>query len=128
MLHRREVDIARHLAARAPDLKPGEASIYGECAVRVPVTAMESESAGRVRRDGLKIGGEASGARRGEPRCLDIRLARSCTKVVGGCFIAARLTSLGILQRAHLISSQGRPPFTANAQSVSPSPPWRVRV
>jgi hypothetical protein len=27
-------------------------------------------SAGRVCRDGLKIGGEASGARRGEPRCL----------------------------------------------------------
>src|SRR6266404_5990525 len=48
------------------------------------------------------------------------RLARSCTKVVGGCFIAARLTSLGVLQRAHLISSQGWPTFTANAQSVSP--------
>ena len=31
----------------------------------------KSESAGRVCRDGLKIGGEASGARRGEPRCLD---------------------------------------------------------
>src|ERR1700693_4513830 len=41
------------------------------------------------------------------------RLARSCTKVVGGCFIAARSTSLGVLQRAHLISSQGKPPFTA---------------
>jgi 3-hydroxybutyrate dehydrogenase len=27
--------------------------------------------------------------------------------VVGGCFIAARSTSLGVLQRAHLISSQG---------------------
>jgi hypothetical protein len=33
--------------------------------------------------------------------------------VVGGCFIAARSTSLGVLQRAHLISSQGKPPFTA---------------
>lgn len=30
------------------------------------------------------------------------RLARSCTKVVGECFIAARSTSLGVLQRAHL--------------------------
>jgi hypothetical protein len=56
------------------------------------------------------------------------RLAISCTKVVGGCFIAARLTSLGALQRAHLISSQEWPPFTGNAQSVVPSPPWRVRV
>jgi hypothetical protein len=35
-------------------------------------------------------------------------LAISCTKVVGGCFIAATLTSLGVLQRAHL--SQGWPP------------------
>jgi hypothetical protein len=41
------------------------------------------------------------------------RLARRCTKVVGACFIAARLTSLGVLQRAHVISSQGKPPFTA---------------
>src|ERR1700758_1880412 len=41
------------------------------------------------------------------------RLARSCTKVVGGCFIAARSTSLGVLQRAHLMSSQGKTPFTA---------------
>src|SRR4051812_46728390 len=40
------------------------------------------------------------------------RLARSCTKVVGGCLIAARSTSLGVLQRAHWISSQGKPPFT----------------
>jgi hypothetical protein len=40
------------------------------------------------------------------------RLARSCTKVVGGCFIAARSTSLGVLQRAHPISSQWKPPFT----------------
>src|SRR5207244_303140 len=46
------------------------------------------------------------------------RLASSCTKLIGGCFIAARLTSLGGLQRAHLISSQGWPPFTANAQSM----------
>ena len=37
-----------------------------------PPPMRESESAGRVRRDGLKVGGEASGARRGEPRCLDI--------------------------------------------------------
>ena len=37
------------------------------------------------------------------------RLARSCTKVVGGCFIATRSTSLGVLQRAHLIASQGWP-------------------
>jgi len=41
------------------------------------------------------------------------RLARSCTKVVGGCFIAARSTSLGVLHRAHWISSQGKPPLTA---------------
>jgi hypothetical protein len=41
------------------------------------------------------------------------RLARSCTNVVGGCFIAARSTSLGVLQRAHRISSHGNPPFTA---------------
>src|ERR1700758_4753624 len=41
------------------------------------------------------------------------RLARSWTKVVGGCFIAARSTSLGVLQRAHWISSQGTPPLTA---------------
>jgi hypothetical protein len=27
MLHRREVDVARRLAARAPDLQPGEVSI-----------------------------------------------------------------------------------------------------
>src|SRR5205823_11433078 len=32
---------------------------------------------------------------------------------VGGCSIAARSTSLGVLQRAHLIYSQGKPPFTA---------------
>jgi hypothetical protein len=43
------------------------------------------------------------------------RLARSCTKVVGGCFIAARSTSLGVLQRAHLISSQEKPPLTARS-------------
>src|ERR1700761_5659909 len=41
------------------------------------------------------------------------RLARSWTKVVGGCFIAARSTSLGVLQREHWISSQGKPPLTA---------------
>src|ERR1700732_2025821 len=41
------------------------------------------------------------------------RLARSCTKVVGGCFIAARSTSLGVLHHVHWISSQGKPPFTA---------------
>ena len=41
------------------------------------------------------------------------RLARSCTKVVGGCFITARSTSLGVLHRAHWISSQGKPPLTA---------------
>ena len=35
------------------------------------VTAVESESADRVCRDGLKVGREASGARRGEPRCPD---------------------------------------------------------
>src|ERR1700692_744488 len=34
------------------------------------------------------------------------RLARSCTKVVGGCFMAARSTSLGVLQRGHWISTQ----------------------
>jgi hypothetical protein len=33
--------------------------------------------------------------------------------VVGGCFIAARSTSLGVLQRAHWISSQGKPPSPA---------------
>jgi hypothetical protein len=33
--------------------------------------------------------------------------------VVGGCFIAARSTSLGVLQREHWISSQAKPPFTA---------------
>src|SRR6202795_2544427 len=33
--------------------------------------------------------------------------------MTAGCFIAARSTSLGVLQRAHLISSQGKPPFTA---------------
>ena len=33
--------------------------------------------------------------------------------MVGGCFIPARSTSLGVLQRAHLISSQGNPPLTA---------------
>jgi hypothetical protein len=53
------------------------------------------------------------------------RLARSCTKVVGGCFMAARLASLGVLQPAPDLQP-GWPPFTANAQSVSPS--WRVRV
>src|SRR3984957_21306731 len=41
------------------------------------------------------------------------RLARSCTKVVGGCFMAARSTSLGVLHRAHWISSHGKPPLTA---------------
>jgi hypothetical protein len=34
----------------------------GECAIRFPVTVAESESPGRICRDGLKIGGEASGA------------------------------------------------------------------
>lgn len=29
MFHRREVDVARRLAARAPDLEPGEASVHG---------------------------------------------------------------------------------------------------
>jgi hypothetical protein len=33
--------------------------------------------------------------------------------VVGGCFIAARSTSLGVLHRAHWISSHGKPPLTA---------------
>jgi hypothetical protein len=33
--------------------------------------------------------------------------------VVGGYFIAARSTSLGVLHRAHWISSQGKPPLTA---------------
>jgi hypothetical protein len=33
--------------------------------------------------------------------------------VVGGCFIAARSASLGVLQREHRISSQGKPPLTA---------------
>src|SRR3984957_13067263 len=41
------------------------------------------------------------------------RLARSCTKVVGGCFMAARSTSLGVLQREHWISSHGKPPLMA---------------
>src|SRR6202162_405114 len=41
------------------------------------------------------------------------RLARSWTKVVGGCFIAARSTSLGVLQREHRISSQAKPPLMA---------------
>ena len=44
------------------------------CAVRFPrsacgVASAESESADRICRDGLKVGREASGARRGEPRC-----------------------------------------------------------
>jgi hypothetical protein len=37
----------------------------------------------------------------------------SCTKVVGGCFMAARSTSLGVLQREHWISSQAKPPLIA---------------
>jgi hypothetical protein len=41
------------------------------------------------------------------------RLARSCTKVVGGCFMAARSTSLGVLQREHWISSHAKPPLMA---------------
>jgi hypothetical protein len=41
------------------------------------------------------------------------RLARSCTKVVGGCFMAARSTSLGVSQREHWISSHGKPPLMA---------------
>jgi hypothetical protein len=41
------------------------------------------------------------------------RPARSCTKVVGGCFMAARSTSLGVLQREHWISSHGKPPLIA---------------
>jgi hypothetical protein len=58
MHHRREVDIARRLAARAPDLKPGMASIYGGMRSPWSVAAVESESAGRVRRDGLEDRGE----------------------------------------------------------------------
>jgi hypothetical protein len=34
------------------------------------------------------------------------RLARSCTKVVGGCFMAAKSTSLGVLHRAQRIFNQ----------------------
>ena len=54
------------------------------------------------------------------------RLARSCTKVVGGCFMAARSTSLGVLQREHWISSQAKPPLIAwsivgDGSSGSPS-------
>src|SRR5450631_2083822 len=41
------------------------------------------------------------------------RLARSCTKVVGGCFTAGRAMSLGVLHPAQPISSQGKPPLTA---------------
>src|SRR3981189_2081591 len=41
------------------------------------------------------------------------RLARLCTKVVGGCLRAARSTSFGVLQREHWISSQGKPPLIA---------------
>src|SRR3546814_5388630 len=39
-----------------------------------PATPPESESADRLCRDGLKAGGEASGARRGEPRCPETPL------------------------------------------------------
>src|SRR3984957_38529 len=41
------------------------------------------------------------------------RLARSCTKVVGGCFMAARATALGVLQREHWSPSHGKPPLIA---------------
>src|SRR3984957_18191639 len=41
------------------------------------------------------------------------RLAKSWTNVVGGCFITARSTSLGVLQREHWISSQAKPPLIA---------------
>jgi hypothetical protein len=41
------------------------------------------------------------------------RLARSCTKVLGGCFMAARSMSFGVLQREHRISSQAKPPLMA---------------
>src|SRR3546814_13751205 len=39
-----------------------------------PATPPESESADRLCRAGLKAGGEASGARRGEPRCPETPL------------------------------------------------------
>src|SRR6202000_2389330 len=41
------------------------------------------------------------------------RLARSWTNVVGGCFIAARSTSLGVLHLEYWICSQAKPPLTA---------------
>ena len=37
----------------------------------------ESESAGRVGRDGLEAAGEARGARRGDPRCRDMLIVRA---------------------------------------------------
>jgi hypothetical protein len=60
------------LRASIPDAKTGARSRVPASRSERGATAVESESAGRVRRDGLKVGGEASGARRGEPRCLDI--------------------------------------------------------
>ena len=56
------------------------------------------------------------------------RLARSCTKVVGGCFMAARSTSLGVLQREHWISSQGKPPLIAQIDDSAADRPAPYRT
>jgi hypothetical protein len=54
-------------------------------------------------------------------------LARSYTKVVGGCFMAARSTSLGVLQREQRISSHGNPSHAAKEKRHDPFH-WRQRI
>ncbi len=44
---------------------------------------IESESADQVCRDGLKLGREAPGARRGDPRCLGIKATPGPVQAVG---------------------------------------------